>query len=142
MKTRFGAVALTAVFLSGCAQDVLNTQPEVRGLEGAAPSQTLIGPETGTNINLRVGGQVRIELAANVTTGYLWEITGINEDALKVVDNLYVSDAVPEGLVGAGGTRVFIFEAISAGRFDLELTHQRSPEDVAEVRVLTVKIDS
>ncbi|MEM1037508.1 MAG: protease inhibitor I42 family protein [Pseudomonadota bacterium] len=142
MKRGLVGLGLSAFLVAGCAQDVLNTQPEVRGLEGTAAMQTLVGPETGTEVNLRVGGQVRIELSANVTTGYLWEITEQDENALKLVSSEYLADPAPTGLVGSGGTRVFVFEAVSNMNSDLELTYQRSPQDVADVVVLKVKTAS
>ncbi|MEL8055907.1 MAG: protease inhibitor I42 family protein [Pseudomonadota bacterium] len=140
MKRGLAALGLSAFFVAGCAQDVLNTQPEVRGLEGAAALQTLTDPSSGTDVNMRVGGQVRIELDANATTGYMWQITKQDETALKLVSSDYLSDAVPEGLVGAGGMRVFVFEAITAKNSDLELTYQRSPQDVADTLRLRIKM--
>ena len=126
--------------LTGCAMDVLNTKPEVRGLEGAAPVQTLNNPATGTDITLRPGGQVHINLEANATTGYFWTITSLDETKVKTVSKDYVADPAPEGLVGGGGTMMFVFEGIAKGRSDLELSYQRSPQDVAETLKFKIKV--
>ena len=142
MRAGLIALGIGALLVTGCAQDVLNTQPEVRGLEGAAQVQVLVDPASGTEGNLRVGGQVRIELDATATTGYMWQITEQDESALKLVSSEYLADPAPPGLVGSGGMRVFVFEAVSNKNSDLELTFQRSPQDVADVVVLKVKTAS
>lgn len=130
-----------ALALAGCAQDVLNTESEVRGLEGAAPLQTLADPESGTEVNLRVGGQVRIELDANATTGYVWEVTQQDQTAVTLISSDYFSDPSPPRMVGVGGTRVFVFEGVKPSDTDLELTLQRSPEDVANKLQLQITIE-
>lgn len=130
----------SVIGLSGCAMDVLNTKPEVRGLEGAAAVQTLNNPATGTDITLRPGGQLHINLEANATTGYFWTIISQDEGVLKTLSENYVADPAPEGLVGSGGTMKFVFEALSKGRSDLELSYQRSPQDVAETLKFKIKV--
>ena len=44
------AVGLSLGLLAACVPDILNTAPEVRGLEGAAPVQTFTDPATGTEV--------------------------------------------------------------------------------------------
>ncbi|MEM1390132.1 MAG: protease inhibitor I42 family protein [Pseudomonadota bacterium] len=142
MKNLIVTFATSVVLLAGCAQDIFNTKPEVRGLEGAAPLQTLTDPASGTQITLRVGGQLRLELDANATTGYMWQVTQLDEDTLSLISDEYVSDAVPEGLVGAGGTQIFVFQALKDQSSDLEVRYQRSPDDVADILTIHVKIAS
>lgn len=134
------ALMVSTLGLSGCAMDVLNTKPEVRGLAGAAPIQTLSNPETGTKVTLRPGGQLHINLEANATTGYFWTIVSLNENTAKTVSENYVSDPAPEGLVGSGGTMMFVFEGIAKGRSELELSYQRSPSDVAETLKFEIRV--
>lgn len=140
MNKTFTAFIVGALLMTGCAQDVLNTQPEVRGLEGAAPIQTLNDPESGTDVILRPSGKLRIELDANATTGYFWTVTQIDETKVALLTEVYESDPSPPGMVGVGGTMVFEFEAVAAGKTDLELTYQRSPQDVFETIELNIQI--
>lgn len=138
---QFIGAAVAAVFLLGaCAQDVLNTEPEVRGLEGAAPLQTLIDPSSGTDVTLRPGGKLQVELDANVTTGYFWSVLSIDDSVVRALSEDYMSDPSPAGMVGVGGTMVFVFEGAAKGKTDVELSYQRSPEDVAERLVLNIRV--
>ncbi|MDJ0920263.1 MAG: protease inhibitor I42 family protein [Henriciella sp.] len=132
-------LAAAVLSLSACAQDVLNTQPEVRGLEGAAPVQTLTNPSTGTDINIRRGGTVVVRLESNPTTGYFWYLLdGTDESIITLVSEDYVADPAPEGLVGSGGMQVFTFEGAGRGSTVLNLSYQRHEADVAETLMLNV----
>lgn len=142
MKRLFCGFAICALLLSGCARDVLNTKPEVRGLEGAAPLQTLVDPRTGSDVTLRPGGKLRLELDANATTGYYWVITEIDPEAVTLLSEDYQSDPSPEGMVGVGGTMIFVFEGAVRGKSRLVLSYQRSPEDVAETLKLDLRVTS
>ncbi|MEM9937368.1 MAG: protease inhibitor I42 family protein [Pseudomonadota bacterium] len=129
-----------ALALGACAQDVLNTNPEVRGLEGAAAMQTLTNPETGTEINIREGGTVVVRLESNPTTGYFWYLLeGSDASIINLVSEDYVADPAPEGLVGSGGAQIFTFEGAGKGRTTLTLSYQRHPEDVFETLELKVR---
>lgn len=131
------AAALT---LSACAQDVLNTNPEVRGLEGAAAVQTLTNPETGTDINVRSDGLVILQLESNPTTGYFWYLLDGSDDAvIRLISEDYVADPAPEGVTGSGGMQVFTFEGADKGKTRLNLSYQRHEADVAETLKLNVR---
>ncbi|MEO0449501.1 MAG: protease inhibitor I42 family protein [Pseudomonadota bacterium] len=133
-------VGLSAGLLTACVPDILNTEPEVRGLEGAAPVQTFTDPESGTDITLRPGGQLRLKLESNPTTGYFWFLKDIDASQIDQLSDDYVADPAPEGMVGGGGHQLFVFEALSTGRSKLVLSYQRHPEDVFETITLNVKV--
>lgn len=140
MRQFIGAAVAAVFLLGGCAQDVLNTEPEVRGLEGAAPLQTLVDPRSGTDVTLLPGGKLRVELDSNMTTGYFWILTAMDETSLRLLSEDYTSDPAPAGMTGVGGTMVFEFEGVAKGNSTIELSHQRSLEDVAQTLSLNIKV--
>lgn len=137
---RLAALAFAAATLSACIPDVMNTQPEVRGLEGAAPVQTFTDPATGTTVTLRPGGKLNLKLDSNPTTGYYWYLKDIDASQLDQLSEDYFADPAPEGMVGSGGHQMFVFEALSTGSSRLQLAYQRSPIDVAETVSLRIEV--
>ena len=139
MKTAI-ALALGAGLLTACIPDIMNTEPEVRGLEGAAPVQTLTDPQSGTDATLRPGGELRIKLDSNPTTGYYWYLKDIDASRIDELSESYFADPAPEGVTGSGGHQMFVFEALKIGKSDLVLSYERSPRDVAETLKLKIKV--
>ena len=136
----FIAATLGALMVTACIPDIMNTEPEVKGLEGAAPVQTFTDPASGTEITLRPGGKLNLKLDSNPTTGYFWYLKDIDASQLDELSNDYNADPAPEGLVGSGGHQLFVFEALSTGKSNLVLSYERSPEDVAETVKLKIKV--
>ncbi|NQY38566.1 MAG: protease inhibitor I42 family protein [Henriciella sp.] len=134
------AAAFGALMLSACVPDIMNTEPEVKGLEGAAPVQTFTDPASGTEITLRPGGKLNLKLDSNPTTGYFWYLKDIDASQVDQLSDTYNADPAPEGLVGSGGHQLFVFEALSTGKSNLVLSYERSPEDVAETLKLKIKV--
>ncbi|MFN3213171.1 MAG: protease inhibitor I42 family protein [Henriciella sp.] len=132
---------LSSVFLlSACIPDIMNTKPEVRGLEGAAPVQTFTDPESGTEVTLRPGGKLNLKLDSNPTTGYYWYLKDIDASKVDQLSDDYFADPAPEGITGSGGHQMFVFEALSTGKSNLVLSYERSPQDVAETLKLKIKV--
>lgn len=136
----FATLALSLGLLTACIPDIMNTAPEVKGLEGAAPVQTFTDPATGTDITLRPGGALQLKLDSNPTTGYYWYIKDIDASQIDEVSEQYIADPAPEGIVGSGGHQMFVFEALSTGKSKLVLSYQRSPNDVFETLTLNIKV--
>ena len=139
MKQLF-AIALCAGLLTACIPDIMNTKPEVQGLEGAAPVQTFTDPKTGTEITLRPGGKLNLKLESNPTTGYYWLLQEPDTKLITLLSDDYFADPAPEGVVGSGGHQMFVFEAVATGRTSLTLSYERSPEDVFETLKLKIKV--
>ncbi len=134
------AVLIGAGLLSACIPDIMNTEPEVRGLEGAAPVQTFTDPASGTTVTLRPGGKLNLKLDSNPTTGYYWYLKDIDASRVDQLSEAYFADPAPEGLTGSGGHQMFVFEALQIGKSDLILSYERSPQDVAETLELKIKV--
>lgn len=62
----------------------------------------------------KVGIPFEIPLRSNPSTGYSWTITYMPH-YLRVINEKFVPDPHPPGLVGVGGTQVFTFVAGYAG---------------------------
>lgn len=69
-----------------------------------------------------------IELPANPTTGYRWNLAGQIPDCLELVQQEYVPDEATEGAVGAGGQEVYTFRAVGKGTARLVFEYRRSWE--------------
>lgn len=134
------ALALGAGLLAACIPDIMNTQPEVRGLEGAAPVQTFTDPQSGTTVTLRPGGKLNLKLDSNPTTGYYWYLKDIDASLVDQLSDDYFADPAPEGITGSGGHQMFVFEALRTGKADLKLSYERSPQDVADTLTLKIKV--
>lgn len=139
MKHALTLVAAVTL-LAACVPDIMNTEPEVKGLEGAAPVQTLTDPESGTNVTLRPEGKLELKLDSNPTTGYFWYVKDIDASKIDQLSDDYRADPAPEGLVGSGGHQLFVFEALATGKSTLKLSYERSPQDVAETLTLKIKV--
>jgi predicted secreted protein len=139
MKPLF-LLALGASLLTACVPDIMNTEPEVKGLAGAAPVQTLTDPTNGTKVTLRPGGKLQVKLDSNPTTGYFWYLKDIDASQLDQLSDDYFADPAPEGITGSGGHQMFVFEGLAPGKSKLKLSYERSPQDVAETLTLTIRV--
>jgi inhibitor of cysteine peptidase len=75
-------------------------------------------------VELAVGTSVTLELQANPTTGYQWELAAEPDTAVvRVLSDTYV--APDSGAMGAGGTQRLVVEGVAAGTTTLELRYVR-----------------
>lgn len=70
------------------------------------------------------GQLVKVKASANITTGYSWTVD-YNKKQVRLAHEEYVSDPVPEGWVGGGGTTYFDFEMLAKGKFTLSFLYSR-----------------
>ncbi|MBQ9235600.1 MAG: protease inhibitor I42 family protein [Alphaproteobacteria bacterium] len=68
-------------------------------------------------VEARVGQEVVLSLDANATTGYKWSfVTYVaDEQAVEELEDTYVADEAPEGMVGVGGKAVYKLKLLKAG---------------------------
>ena len=96
-----------------------------------------------SEVSLDVGDQLAVELEANPTTGYSWEL-GPLPDGLQLVSSDFQE---PSGsLVGASGTQLFVFDVVGPGSGILRFEYVRVFDDpvIAETiveYVLTIEDD-
>ena len=92
-----------------------------------------------SKIVLEKGQVLVLKLATNPTTGYDWEIVGLDSAILQQKgDVAYKSDSA---LIGSGGVDIWTFEAVKSGQTHLSLTYHRSWEkDIAPMETFDLDI--
>ena len=90
----------------------------------AASSDSLQYTDAGQRITVPVGVTFTINVSANPTTGYTWEV-GFDQSLLKLVRRYTPSGT---GMIGAGGVESFEFQGMRAGETEVYLNYKRSFE--------------
>lgn len=103
------------------------------------PSEATVytADDDGTSIVLEPGQSFSVELAGNVTTGYSWQVEGIDAAILSAAEPVYVSDSE---LIGAGGMYTFTFTAAAAGETELRLVYLRPWEQAEPLDTFTLTV--
>lgn len=116
----------------------------VTGSCGSAVDITLGAADDGRRVELSRGQGLEIALESNPTTGYRWEVAGLEGGVLRQVGEAEFQ-AVDSGttlLVGAGGTETLRFQAERAGTTTLTLVYHRpwergvEPLEAFEIQVV------
>jgi inhibitor of cysteine peptidase len=97
-----------------------------------------------TRVDLRANQNLIVNLPANPSTGYRWEIVKYDEDLLTLNSRDYKQREAAPGLVGVGGTESFSFKALKPGQTRLVMRYARAhpnPEDTAEDFTLEIGIN-
>lgn len=87
------------------------------------PMLTLTADDNGKNLTRRVGDQIAVELRENPTTGFVWRVDPSDEHITQIA-----TEFTPAGgaLLGAGGTRIFVFRLEKAGEATISLALKRA----------------
>jgi inhibitor of cysteine peptidase len=103
------------------------------------PSEATVytADDDGTSIVLEPGESFSVVLPGNATTGYSWQVEGIDAAILSAAEPVYVSDSE---LVGAGGVYTFTFTAAGAGETELRLVYLRPWEQVEPLQTFTMTV--
>ena len=90
--------------------------------------------DSGSIVTIKAGQEVEVELKANATTGYSWQyITYVKDDGIvEEVDERYVADENPEGMVGVGGKSFYKIKTLKPGEAIIVANYVRD-EDKANV---------
>jgi len=73
----------------------------------------------GQALEVNPGDVVAVHLPENPTSGYVWDIDGVDDQTLQFTQTDFIPN-VPSR-IGAGGTRVMDFRAIKPGMAHLQL---------------------
>ena len=136
MKERFGGLAVTGGVL------VLIVAALVMAAISGCSGQTALALEAkdnGNQITLQKGQTLTVELEANPTTGYTWEMVEPEGAVLSQVgEPEFKADS---DLLGAPGTLTLRFEAVQAGQMELRLVYHRPWETGVEpLETFTVQV--
>jgi inhibitor of cysteine peptidase len=80
--------------------------------------------DDGKTIDVKVGGEIVIELEGNPSTGYTWETKDMDVSLLQQVGETAFKSSNP-GLIGSGGTLTLTFKALKTGKATLTLIYHR-----------------
>lgn len=115
---------LTAVNDSGevsASTNVVVMQPATSQM----PAE-LVAPQIA--LQVATGGQFTINLDANPSTGYQWELDYYDTDYISLVGSEYKPYSVPQ--MGSTGSQQFVFEALKVGDTPIKLSYARPNEPV------------
>ena len=113
---------------------------------GTATERTVTAKEvsgrksTADKVEVAVGHEFGVTLAANATTGYHWELAAPLDTAIvELVGNEY--QAPRTDLLGAGGQEIWTFRAVTRGQTVIELKYVRPWEkDVPPVETASFTV--
>jgi predicted secreted protein len=123
MKTKLlfiSVLALAAALLISLAGMASAAAPAA----GSGPQEVQV-TEQGNGQNVEVNGEVLVlNLASNPSTGYGWQVKGLNNRILRLLE---ASDWIPDtqGKLGGPGTQVLRFAAVGKGQTSLNLVYTR-----------------
>ena len=102
----------------------------------------MMDSDNGERVELKTGELLIVTLESNPSTGYAWEVSQTDETILMQKGKSEFQQVTqPEGLVGAGGTETFRFEAVGVGQVTLMLVYHRSwEENVEPLQTYTLQI--
>ena len=90
-------------------------------------NKQLTKADNAKTIAVNTGDRIELALDCNPSTGYAWEITGINTAVLKQVND--VSFKASSKAIGAPGVCTFAFDALATGASALNLGYKQWWDD-------------
>lgn len=96
--------------------------------------------DDGREIQLESGQILVLELEANPTTGFRWEVNKFDGAVLRLQGEPDFESSSEGDLVGAGGVEIFRFEALSSGVSALELIYHRTWEEEEPLETYSVRV--
>lgn len=96
-------------------------------MTGAAKADTVqvYDGDNGQQITLRPGDTLVVNLKANLSTGYSWNIAQNNNSLLRPLGRPTYQQS-DSGMMGAPGTQVFRFRAVGSGGEGLTMLYQKA----------------
>jgi len=99
----------------------------------------ILDSDQGKTFEVQAGDLIAIRLPENPTTGYRWEISGVDNQLVEFPGSDY--SVAPGSGTGGGGTRTFHFRAKSTGTAQIQLRRRRSWEpETRGIEQFTVNI--
>ncbi len=82
----------------------------------------LIENDSGKTVEINVGDDLEIVLPGNPTTGYVWEVSSLDSDLLKLNKSDFLAN---DKAIGSGGKEIIKLHAISQGTSEVRLIFHR-----------------
>ena len=124
--------------LAGIALGCLALGPGCDDRSSDSSAVVVAQSQNGETVALAKGDVLVVELAGNPTTGYEWTVAQIDSAYLRLAGSTYTADS---SAIGSGGTYVFRFEFLRAGRTVLGLVYRRAWETTAADQMFTLTVD-
>jgi inhibitor of cysteine peptidase len=108
---------------------------------GEMEAASLTAEDNGGQVEVNKGQTLVLALESNPTTGFRWEVVGLQQSVLRQQGEaaFKVASELDPPPPGTGGVEVFRFEAIEAGETTLELVYHRPWErDVEPLETFSV----
>jgi predicted secreted protein len=134
---RYGVLIGFALIATGGMYDMAQAQASLPAVKVTDDGSA------GGSVQLPLGRDLEVELAANPTTGYTWRLDPGSAPLLQLKARRYESSAMPSSgpRYGAGGKDHFVFEAAGTGTAQLHFEYRRGPaNEPARTYDLTVSI--
>ena len=92
----------------------------------AVDNGELTNAADGTRIAIKRGGELKVVLDANITTGFQWQSPTNPAPVMAAIGTpIYVGKAADSHMVGQGGTNIFRFRADRPGQVVLQFDYRR-----------------
>ena len=114
----------------------VNAEATVCGV-GLRVYRLLTADDDGMSVQLAEGESLLVALVGNPTTGFGWEVEEEPGFLTRLAGLAYLPDS---GLLGAGGTFFFRYEATETGTGTLSLAYRRPWEALPPERTLSLRI--
>lgn len=129
-------VWMGAVALAGAASAAEAPEP------AGEPPLLVTDAENGKTVDVCVGRGIVIRLKGNITTGYSWQVDGVEGDAVKPRGKVAYAENRTPGVVGAPGVFAAAFDAVKAGKATIKMGYKRPWEkDRPPARTFTVTVN-
>jgi len=92
---------------------------------------TVVTEQTGGDVSLKMGGELEVHLGANHTTGYSWVAAPMANPVLVSLGKTTYQENPAGGKAGVGGTEIWRFKAVKAGKQALQFDYRRPWEKSA-----------
>ena len=136
--TLIGSLAVASIAVTLLALSAGGTNPAAA--EGETEQIDLDASHNGQEIEVAVGDLLVITLGSNPTTGFGWQLSGIDEDLLALVESRYEpGENAEQGMVGAAGNEVWTFKALTTGVTTISMEYSR-PWEGGEKAVQTFEV--
>ncbi len=95
------------------------------GITLGGESMKLSENDTGKTVEMLVGDELEVALPGKPTMGYVWDVTSVDTNILKLCDADFIKN---NEAIGSGGLEVIRFHALAVGTSEVKLILHRSFE--------------
>lgn len=92
---------------------------------GSSPAINITEVDNGKTIPTKIGDEISITLAGNTTTGYNWQFSSDKPAHSKVIQEKYIVEKHPTGMVGVGGKSIYQIKVMKSGKFVITAQYYR-----------------